>query len=638
MPHADTPSVYIWVSLVDSTGQHHRLNLGIVNFRFYGMLHKRVRDNPFGDPGHRFWGGAGDGKLHAPFSVERIEIENGSNPEPRTIYLESVAFFQDDMELPEFRPELIEKLPFPTTTKTITPNVRQVANPSVRQDGAAWVLTSEGDERLTWRYEPATGTLSDLGVKVGEKASFIPCAGGGPTVLLAGQEYVAGSSQLGRELLSAIKEGNGVRANWRVSAGGESTEYSLRLTVSGKSLIVDWSSPEAKVTNLSLGRAEGLKAPQLFRVPYLVVMRDIPQVLLDQEVFCLTLLDWYNTESSGLNWIECGVRSDGTAVMNGGSYYMPLTDGTRNRLGERQFINVSSDFLEVLPNIPNPPSDQREVLKTHLYCHVGGVSVSRFQEWLKLWQGYKRRGIDNVLMTHHEDAWSNGNDVGQGQQEYTFTTEAAPEIGDEQLIEYCSAVKELGWHVGLYENFTDYNPLGKSWDIRNASRQSTGELLRVWPPTYAPNPLKALEGALYYPRAIREKFGCNTAYRDCHTAFVPWGEVDFRAGTPGAGKFSTNFRAWGALLDDGSAAYEGPVVSEGLHQCYLAGLVDSSYGQINLSGAEKLSVAGGLRRAQAEQARGRCGDVSQLGMGAGTVQLDGGVHRLRAYRLPAAHR
>ncbi|NCQ33275.1 MAG: hypothetical protein GW802_38670, partial [Armatimonadetes bacterium] len=143
-----------------------------------------------------------------------------------------------------------------------------------------------------------------------------------------------------------------------------------------------------------------------------------------------------------------------------------------------------------------------------------------------MWRKYHRKGIDNVLVTHHEDAWSNGADVGQGGQEYTMCTEAAPEVGDRQMIAYCSAMREMGYYVGLYENFTDYNPLGKSWDSRNAVRDSAGELRRVWPPTYAIRPLKALEMALDYPRRVAKKFGTNTAYRDCHTAYPPWGQVD----------------------------------------------------------------------------------------------------------------
>jgi hypothetical protein len=151
-------------------------------------------------------------------------------------------------------------------------------------------------------------------------------------------------------------------------------------------------------------------------------------------------------------------------------------------------------------------------------------------------------------------------------------------------------MREMGYYIGLYENFTDYNPLGKSWDERNAGRNSSGELMRVWPPTYAIRPLKALELALYYPREVARKFDTNTAYRDCHTAYPPWGQVDFQAGSPGAGKFATNFRAWGALLMDGHKAYNGPIFSEGTHHWFSAGLVDGNYAQMGIPNATEVPL------------------------------------------------
>jgi hypothetical protein len=143
----------------------------------------------------------------------------------------------------------------------------------------------------------------------------------------------------------------------------------------------------------------------------------------------------------------------------------------------------------------------------------------------------------------------------------------------------------MGYDIGLYENFTDYNPLGKSWDERNCVRNSSGEITRVWPPTYAIRPLKALDMALQYPREVSKKFGTNTAYRDCHTAYPPWGQVDYQAGTPGAGKLATNFKAWGALLLDGHKAYGGPIFSEGGHHWFSAGLVDGNYAQMGINDA-----------------------------------------------------
>ena len=586
VPDPKTPPVNVWLRLLDAAGQSHRLDLGVINFRFYGWLSKRLHDEPEGDPGHVFWGGPADGRLHLPAKLEAIEVRGGNQPDPRTLYLESVALYQDEMPLPSFRPELLENLPFPTTPDTILPTVATPARVAVTKEGTAFVLTAASDEPVVWRYTPATGTLSDLTVQVAGREPFTPCVGGGPTFLLGGEERAPTDRALKRELLSARLDGEAVRTGWRFGLNGDSAEFWLTLRAKGKSLLADWRSKGSKATALRLGRAEGLVAPKLIRVPYLAIYHDGPSVVLSNDTFFTTLLDWYNTECSSFD-SRTALEGDSAAVVNGGAAYYPLTDGTRNPLGERQFLNVSSRFEEVLPNLPNPPSTMAAVTRTHLYNHLGGIAPDRFQSWLDMWRKYHRKGIDNVLVTHHEDAWSNGADVGQGGQEYTMCTEAAPEVGDRQMIAYCSAMREMGYYVGLYENFTDYNPLGKSWDSRNAVRDSAGELRRVWPPTYAIRPLKALEMALDYPRRVAKKFGTNTAYRDCHTAYPPWGQVDYQAGSPSAGKFATNFKAWGALLRDGSKAYGGPVFSEGGHHWFSAGLVDGNYAQIWMPDADK---------------------------------------------------
>ncbi|HQK94333.1 MAG TPA: hypothetical protein PLD23_12550 [Armatimonadota bacterium] len=586
MPDPGTPPVTVWVRVIDATGQRHRINMGVVNYRFYGMLHKRLRDHPRGDPGHRFAGGASDGRIHAPASVEAIEIHGGTNPEPRTIYIESVSLFRDDMPLPAFRPELVENLPFPTTPDTILPPVAKPTRVSLERQGEAYVFTLEGDERIVGRYTPRTGTLTDLSVQVGDREPYIPCAGAGPAFDLGGDERDPEDRFLTRQLVAVSPRPGAVTTRWRVGIGGEWADYSLTLRAKGKSFIVDWSSEGTQATALRLGHASGLKSPRLVRIPYMAIYGEGPAVLLDDGVFTLTLLDWYQTGCSAL-YPSMGLGTAGEATMNGGSLYGTRTDGKRNPLRERQFISVSTTLDEVLPTIPNPPSDQAEVLRSRLYTHLGGTAPSRFDDWLAMWRQYHRRGIRNLLVTHHEDAWTNGADVGQGPQEYTMCIEAAPEVGDDTMRAYCRAMRAMGYYVGLYENFTDYNPLGKSWDERNAGRNAQGELVRVWPPTYAIRPLKALEMARDYPRRVHAKFGCNTAYRDCHTAYTPWGQVDYQAGAPGAGLLSANFRAWGALLMDGSDAYGGPVFSEGLHHWFSAGLVDGSYGQINMPSASE---------------------------------------------------
>lgn len=596
VPDPGTPPVNVWLRLRDAAGQTHRLDLGVVNFKFYGLLTKRLWDTPGGDPRHLCYGGPVDGQIHPPAMLEAIEIRGGTQPDWRTIYLESVALHQDDMPLPQFHPERLANLPFPTTPDTILPTLVQPAAVRLAALGKSFVFTASGDEQVRWRYRPQTGTLSDLTVAVAGRRAFRPCAEAGVVVVLAGRERGPQDPAVTRTLLSQEMDGDEVTTCWRASAEGDSVQYTITLRARGKSLVVDWRSEVGKVAALALGKADRLLQPRVVRVPYLNIYNSGPGILLDQGTFCSVLLDWYNTESSSFYCHRAAVEN-GKAFLNGGSLYTPLTDGSRNPMGERLFINVSSRFDEVLPNIPNPPSSQKAVSRSRLYCHIGGTAPNRFDGYLTTWREFHRKGIRQVRVSHHEDAWTDGADVGQGGQEYTMCTEAAPEVGDDRLIAYCGAMRAMGYYIGLYENFTDYNPLGKSWDERNCGRDSHGEMVRVWPPTYALRPPKALDMALDYPRRVAAKFGTSTAYRDCATAYPPWGQVDFQAGTPGAGKFSTNFRAWGALLMDGHKAYGGPIYSEGGHHWFSAGLVDGNYAQTGIySGETRLLLDFDLRK------------------------------------------
>jgi len=101
------------------------------------------------------------------------------------------------------------------------------------------------------------------------------------------------------------------------------------LRARGKSLIADWHSNGQKATALRLGRAEGLTAPKLIRVPYMNIDGEGPSVLLSGDTFVSTLLDWYNTECSSF-YARSVLEGESAAAINGGGSYWPLTDGTRN--------------------------------------------------------------------------------------------------------------------------------------------------------------------------------------------------------------------------------------------------------------------------------------------------------------------
>lgn len=581
VPDPATPQVQIVVELEDRAGEKHVIYMEPVHWKFWTMLHKCIRSEVNKDERHRAWGGDGNGMLDFPAALTAVEVHGGTNTEPRSIYLDSIIFREEKPNPPKIDVKL-DDLPFPTTPDTILPEFAEKIENSVTQNGKTFVFQAKSASgTVEYAYTPGTGTLSDLIVRVRKSGSpleaapasaleFKPCDGGGPLI---------GAKAVSVKLVSAKLDKESVRTEW----SGDGIDYALTLRMKGKSLICDWESKGTGITELVLGKATGIKDYQLFNVPYLTMGYGVtlPAVLYSSGAYCFTLLDWYNTNASQFYGGTERV-SESTALYNGGARYLNLTDGTRNRLRERQFINVSHLFEEVLPSIPNPPSPNGDVTGKHVYCHVQGRAKDRFQRWLEQWRSFKAAGIDYVRMSQHEDAWSDADVACQGPQEFTMTLEAAPEIGDKQLIDYCRGVKDLGWLIGLYTNYTDLSMLGRSWDERFVSRLPNGEWRRAWPPNFALKPLKAVEmEACYVPR-IAKKFGVNTVYCDVHTALAPWDYVDYEAGIPGAGMLATQFRAYAKLLMNERKAYGGPVYSEGWHHWFYAGVCDASYGHTGL--------------------------------------------------------
>jgi hypothetical protein len=585
VPDPTTPQPEIAVTLRDATGQEHRLIVGRVNWKFWGLLHKRILPDAHTDDGHLFWGGDASGKIVAPAVFTGIEVRNCGNTAPRVLYFDSIGFYEEPPQIPQYKP-IPAKLPFPTTPDTILPTCEKPVQLHLTRVGDAWRCraASPGDE-IAWEYRPRTGTLSDLTVSF-DGGRFTPAAAAGPTLDLAGDTYGPADERVDRKLVSATQDGDAIKTRWRLSAAGKAVEYDLMLRFRGKTVIHEWRCAQPVVSSLSLGHATGLTDGKLIMVPYYSVGgAGGAGILYDRGRYASNVLDWYVTEASQF-YGGASRLSANEVSYNGGASYIAKTDGQRNPLYERGFLTVSRTFEEVLPNIPNPPTPLTSIVRSYMYTHLGGTTPNRFEVWLEQFRRYRRYGIDKLVVTQHEDSWTEGADVGQGPQEYTMTLDGPPDAGgDATVLRYYKGIRDLGYFTGPYNNYTDYSPLGKSWSEENVTRLPSGEWQRVWPPCFGIRPLKAAEMAARYAPAQAAKFGVNATYCDVHTCIPPWGNVDYQAGNPGAGKFRTTFEAYGRVLMTQRESYKGPAVSEGTHHCFYAGLIDGSYGQMGLPDA-----------------------------------------------------
>ncbi len=523
-----------------------------------------------------------------------IEIRNGHNKEDRTIYFDNLAIYTEPLAALTFEPRPKRNLtlpqeqpvgnntgpgmlPFPTREETILPdNLTDKFQVSLEQANDVYEFRYTGDDgELVFRYQPASGTLSDVTAEwVGRGDILQPLDGG--EVVLSPAKPADTTALLTRELLNCQQQGDTVCATWRYTQGDQTTDVTYTLQLWQKSLVIDVQCSEAVVGEFKVGQVLGAEDPRIVTVPFLAGAEQRPGILVsgpaDNPLFVSVLLDHYRTNSSSF-WFSNRV-TEGVAVISGGARYQPKTDGNRNRCFERLFLTVAPRFEETLPNIPNPKSP---------WMHVAGERVwrahgaSNRQYDFEFWKKVARYGMSKVAITDHETGWRDGG------ESFTMRTRAAPgKGGDEGQAEYARKIRALGFRYGIYNNYTDYAPVNEHWSEDFVTRTPENQWQTAWPRCYNPKPSRAVELEARLAPIIQDKFQLSTAYCDVHTAVRPWSYCDFDARVPGAGTFAATFYAYGEIMLHQKATWNGPVYSEGNNHWYYCGLTDGNYGQDQL--------------------------------------------------------
>lgn len=560
-----TARTNISVIVRDAKDEEYRIDLGQVNFDYWFLMHRTivspdgraVHYQPLSDEYQK--------RIQYPARFVALEVSNCSNEEPAKLFFDSLTFYEIGYKPIEFDP-IPEELPWPTTEDTILPQFKdEVKNWVEKKDDRYLFFCQTDSEEIIYEVIPERGSLNDLWVRAEEKR-FQPCANGGIEFELNGEIIEPSNPKANVEKLGLELDNGVLKTNWEISYGNESAKYQLYFRVKGKSLIIDAKATGKKATRFKIGHTKELEPVKMIQIPYLSISAKGPRVVCSDNLFLFGLLDWYNSDAS-LLYSDDRVTESGDVSYNGGSEYRLKTDGTRNNLRERLFINVSSDFQELLPAIPNPKCDTGDVAKHYLWRNIGAPQP----EMLKR---FKKYGIDGFIACHHEVGWR---DAGES---FTMRLKAAPRIGDEGLKEYSELVKSLGYRFGTYTNYVDFAPVNSNWDEDLVALDPEGQWQRAWPRTYALKPLEAVKKEAWYAPRIHEKFSTSAQYCDVHTSYRPWGRTDYDARTPGAGMFRTQFNAYAMLLWNESKTHHGPVFSEGPNQWFYAGIVDGNYGQL----------------------------------------------------------
>lgn len=570
-----TPPVELLVVFAGEQGEV-KVSLGRVNWKEWHLLYRGLTAEQ-------------QAALSRSRQLLGIEVLYGSNKDDRVLYFDNLAVFTEQRPPLQFAPrkqrniELLSgadpglntgqgTLPFPTRPETILPtNLAAESTSKVVRDGATFRFEYRGEDgELTYVLTPQTGSPSDLTAEwIGRGGMFRPMVGGGI------RPVAAADGAFEQQLVDAALAGDTVACRSRWSAGGATGEVTYRYRLWGKTLVIDVLAGGGAIGEVRFGEAAGLPNPRLVPLPYLSY-RSAPRPCVvvagtgERPLFLMGNADWYLSNASEL-FAENRVV-DGRALYNGGSRYLPKTDGQRNPVAERLFLTVSPQFEEVLPNLPNPVSPWKQVTGTKLWRAHGASNRDTDR---KYWRSVWRKGMREILVTDHETGWRDGG------ESFTFRTRPAPgKGGDEGQFEYARFMQDtLGFVYGPYNNFTDFSPVNEFWSPDRVSRNSDGQLRSAWMRCYNPKPVVAVEFAEKLPPIIEQKFHFSTAYCDVHTVAPPWTWVDYDSRVPGAGTFSETFYAYGEIMLMQKAAWDGPVYSEGGGHVYYTGLADGNYGQ-----------------------------------------------------------
>ncbi|MDO5581981.1 MAG: hypothetical protein Q4G69_12700 [Planctomycetia bacterium] len=523
-----------------------------------------------------------------------IRITDGNNTDNRSIWIDNIALFKEQFKPLKFtkRPrrgiEMFSgqdpgqntgegRLPFPTREETILPinkdhNAKNMAEESGQN--AQWTYNGS-DGQLKVVYEPKTGTWSDLRVKWDQSDWFSPIDQGGINFLVNEQGEREPVEQ--RILKDRKFDGSVLKTSWILKSKTVSTAAEYHFQLIRKTLVLDTFAKGGKVREVDFGKITGFSELKMFKVPYYSYGEGgrpyAARINVNgsaKPLFVMAHMDWYRSNASTIFGAKNG-REKGQ--INGSMIYAPKTDGKRNDVYERFFIAISPDFEEVLPEIPNPISPWKHITGKKVW-RAHGANPDRqndYRFWFNIW----RHGIREVVITDHEVGWRDGG------ESFTFRVKAAPKKGgDKGMFDYARFLQDqLHFTYGPYNNFTDFAPVNGYWNYDMISRHSDKQLQHAWARCYAPKPSRAVEYCEKLTPIIQNKFHFSTAYCDVHTSVTPWSRTDYDARVPGAGTFAAVYYPYGEIMLIQKKNWNGPVYSEGPHQCFYCGLTDGNYAQ-----------------------------------------------------------
>ena len=163
----------------------------------------------------------------------------------------------------------------------------------------------------------------------------------------------------------------------------------------------------------------------------------------------------------------------------------------------------------------------------------------------------------------------------------TLTTHIVEGIGGPKALAafFRKVQRNLDYQTGLYTNYTLIFPTGaEDWSDNMATLCPDGNWRYGSVNCTQLKNSRILEMQAKWNRRLKESVNPTISYLDQYTCPPLWRHTDYDHRVDGAGKFSAALRVLGVSALAESEQYGGPVLSEGITQWMLAGVIDS-YGQ-----------------------------------------------------------
>lgn len=482
-----------------------------------------------------------------PLHFAGLIIDNCRVEEERHCYLESIAFYQQDRR-PETRLLRPKRPAFPIHDDGLLPSAPAGVVNRVRALAGGAEFAAESP-RGTLVYRWVDGVVS---ARWADGPWFHPIEG---AAVQTEQPFPASPGFV--HLTDGILE----------ARFDSSPPTTVRVQVRGNTLVLDWACTAPSPPGLDYGVIAGLPGAKPVVVPYLLFNRGEQSIACGRNVFVSVFPDLYHSDFS---WVDttAGKLDDGRLRLLKGTRYDPLTDGVRNLLRERMLVSVSPEFADVLPNVPNPPSPNREALAPFAF-------VMASHPWPNLWRTAKRYGIDHLIVNDFAGFF-----VAAYPEGFAGRWQPHPSLSVAQIQTFRELIRGLDYRFGMYQDTREYFPLNQWWDEDKVALTSTGDFVDAWYGNLHTKPNHMAEMIRRSGEHVAELYPPEFVYLDVHTNLGPKA-VDYEAGVTLAGM------ARGTVVGNGDSIVEarkwyGATVSEGIFRWLYAGLSDMDYAQINV--------------------------------------------------------